>query len=243
MKNIFLGILLLFGATVFCAAAGIAEDAREANERADTSYAFGMVIGEDLLGTGLKFNYEAFVRGFREVMENQETLFSMDEAMEKIQAAFMAAQLEMAEKNRAEGEAFLAENSERPGVVTTTSGLQYEIISEGSGDTPDITDVVLVHYRGTTIDGVEFDTTYDFGMPVEIPLDRVIPGWSEGLRMMREGETARLFIHPNLAYGERGAGGIIGPNSVLIFDVELLAIVRPEEAPGYPGYEYPEYPE
>jgi FKBP-type peptidyl-prolyl cis-trans isomerase len=227
MKNFFLGALVFFGAAVFCSAAGIAEEARKGNERADMSYAFGMVIADDLLGSGLKFNYDAFIRGFREVMENEETRFTMDEAMDKIQAAFEAAHAEIWERSRVEGETFLAENSKRPGVVTTPSGLQYEVISGGSGEIPNINDVVRVHYRGTTIDGIVFDSTYENGIPIEIPLDRVIPGWSEGLRMMREGETAMLYIPPNLAYGESGAGGVIGPNAVLIFEVELQAIVRP----------------
>ena len=144
---------------------------------------------------------------------------------EKIQEAFDASQAELGERNRAIGEEFLEENGKRPGVITNPSGLQYELISAGSGDKPVIADVVLVHYRGSTIDGSVFDTTHDKGTPIEIPLDRVIPGWSEGLRMMREGEKAMLYIPPNLAYGERGAGPAIGPHSVIIFEVELLSIV------------------
>jgi FKBP-type peptidyl-prolyl cis-trans isomerase FklB len=150
----------------------------------------------------------------------------MDEAIEKIEAAFAAAQAEIGERNRDVGEAFLAENGKRPEVIVTPSGLQYELVSEGAGEMPGPADVVLVHYRGATIRGEVFDSTWENGQPIEIPLNRVIPGWAEGLRMMREGGKAKLYIPPNLAYGERGAGGLIGPNSVLVFDVELLSIVE-----------------
>jgi FKBP-type peptidyl-prolyl cis-trans isomerase len=231
MKNILCALLVLSGAAVFCNAEGIAEEARKGNERADTSYAFGMVVASDLVGPGLEFNYDAFIRGFRQTLEKEETRYTTDEAMELIQTAFAAAQAELGEKNRAAGAAFLAENGKRPGVMITPSGLQYEVIAEGNGETPDAGDSVLVHYRGALTDGTVFDTTYDSGEPVEIPLDRVIPGWSEGIRMMKEGEKAKLFIPSNLAYGERGAGGAIGPNQVLIFDVELFSIVIPELPP------------
>jgi len=228
MKHIFLGVLVFLGAAAYCAAAGIAEEARAGNERADMSYAFGMAIAaEFFLGSGIELNYDAFLRGFRDIMENRETRHTMDEAMDIIQAAFAAGQAAMAERNLAEGEAFLAANAQRPGVITTPSGLQIEMLAEGSGDKPDISDVVLVHYRGTTIDGTVFDSSLD-GEPLDISLDWVIPGWAEGLRMMREGGRAIFFIPPNLAYGSEGVGGIIEPNATLIFEVELIEIVRSE---------------
>ena len=230
MKKTFCLIPVFFGIVFFAAAAGIAEEAERGNARADMSYAFGMVLADDLMDTGLEFNYDALIRGFRDVMENQETLFSMEEAIEKINTAFAAAQAEITGRNMAEAEAFLAANGERPGVIVTPSGLQFELISAGSGEIPGIADTVLVNYQGADIYGNVFDSTYDYGEPVEIPLDRVIPGWSEGLRMMREGSKARLYIPPALAYGERGASGIIAPNAVLIFDVELISIVRDEDA-------------
>jgi FKBP-type peptidyl-prolyl cis-trans isomerase len=226
MKRIFFGTLLFFVGLTFCAAAGITEDARRGNERADLSYAFGMLVGSDLADTGLEFNYDAFMRGMRDTMENEPTRFTLDEAMEIINIAFIAAQRELIERNRVLGEAFLAENRTRPEVNVTPSGLQYEVITEGAGDMPGPWDVVLVHYLGTTIDGEVFDTTYDWGSPVEIPLDRVIPGWAEGLRTMREGGKSIFYIPPSLAYGERGAGAAIGPNSVLIFEVELVSILQ-----------------
>jgi FKBP-type peptidyl-prolyl cis-trans isomerase FkpA len=222
--------LVFFGAVVFAAATGIAEEAGRGNARADMSYAFGMVLADDLMDTGLEFNYDAFIRGFRDVMEKRSTLFSMEEAIGKINTAFAAAQTEITERNMAEAAAFLAANGARPGVSVTPSGLQFELISEGSGSMPGIADTVLVHYRGSDINGNVFDSTYEQGEPMEIPLDRVIPGWSEGLRMMREGSRARLYIPPDLAYGERGASGLIAPYAVVIFDVELLEILPPEDA-------------
>lgn len=125
-------------------------------------------------------------------------------------------------ENKAAGEAFLAENAKKPGIVTTASGLQYQVITEGTGAQPKATDNVTVHYQGTTIDGKEFDSSYKRGAPATFPLNRVIAGWTEGLQLMKEGGKSRLFIPSNLAYGERGAGRDIGPNSTLIFDVELI---------------------
>lgn len=229
MKRFVFCIMIFFTAVAFSAAAGIAEQAERGNEKADLSYAFGMLVALDLEDAGFQFNYDAFIRGFREVMENQRTRFTIDEAIDIVQAAFEAAHDAAARANLLEGEAFLAQNRLRPGVIVTPSGLQYEVIEEGTGATPGPSDIVLVHYQGSMIDGTIFDTTYGFGEPVQIPLDRVIPGWSEGLRLMREGGRARLYIPSHLAYGERGAGGIIGPNTVLIFDVELVSIMQPGE--------------
>ncbi len=126
------------------------------------------------------------------------------------------------EENKAAGIAFLAENAKKPGIVTTASGLQYQVITEGSGATPGPTDNVTVHYQGTTLAGKEFDSSYKRGAPATFPLNRVIAGWTEGLQLMKEGGKSRLFIPSNLAYGERGAGRDIGPNSALIFEVELI---------------------
>ncbi len=122
------------------------------------------------------------------------------------------------------GAAFLAENAKTQGVVTTASGLQYLVLTPGTGASPQVTDAVTVHYRGTLIDGTEFDSSYSRGKPASFPLNRVIKGWTEGLQLMQEGGKHRLFIPPELAYGERGAGKLIGPNATLIFDVELIKI-------------------
>jgi FKBP-type peptidyl-prolyl cis-trans isomerase len=227
MKRAFCGILLFLGCFVFCSASDIDEAARK--EKADMSYAFGMLIASDLADTGIQFDYDAFISGFRDTMENVQLQLSFDEAMRLINDAIIAAEREYREnieRNLAQGIAFLEENSKRPEVIITPSGLQYEVIIEGEGDIPGPSDIVLVHYHGTTIDGTVFDSTYDDGWPIEVPLDRVILGWAEGLRLMREGGRSKFYIPPNLAYGDRGGGGI-GPNAVLVFDVELLTIIRP----------------
>ena len=135
---------------------------------------------------------------------------------------------EQAAKNLADGKAFLAENAKVEGVKTLPSGLQYQVLSEGEGSPPAASDTVTVQYRGTLIDGSEFDSSYERGEPATFSLDRVIPGWTEGLQLMRPGAKYRLFIPPELAYGERGGGGKIAPNSALVFEVELLS-VQPAE--------------
>jgi FKBP-type peptidyl-prolyl cis-trans isomerase len=122
------------------------------------------------------------------------------------------------------GQAFLKANAAKPGVHTTPSGLQYKVITEGHGKSPAATDTVLVHYRGTTIDGVEFDSSYKRNEPISFPLNGVIPGWTEGVQLMKEGGKIQLFIPSNLAYGSQGAGGVIPPDATLVFDIELLKV-------------------
>ena len=126
--------------------------------------------------------------------------------------------------NLEKGQSFLKENASKPGVHTTPSGLQYKIITEGVGKSPKASDTVKVNYRGTTIDGVEFDSSYKRNEPIEFPLSGVIAGWTEGVQLMKEGGKIELFIPSNLAYGSRGAGGVIAPDSTLIFDIELLQV-------------------
>jgi len=232
MKRGCFALFLLIWALVFCAA-------QEMSEKEKTSYAIGMLIAMDmdLSGMGLEFDYDRFTQGFRDIMENKETSLTLEQAMNVFDAAFQqinARQMEQrrlaGEKNRAEGEAFLAKNAQRPGVEVTSSGLQYELLSEGSGEKPGPGDTVTVHYEGTLIDGTVFDSSYSRGEPMTIPLEVVIAGWAEGLRMTREGGRAKLFIPSHLAYGENGAGSAIGPNEVVIFEVELLAIVQNSNA-------------
>ncbi len=128
------------------------------------------------------------------------------------------------EENKAAGQAFLTENAKKPNIKTTASGLQYEILTEGTGASPSATDSVTVHYKGTTIDGTEFDSSYSRGAPATFPLNRVIAGWTEGVQLMKEGAKYRFYIPSELAYGARGAGQAIGPNSTLIFDIELIKV-------------------
>ena len=132
--------------------------------------------------------------------------------------------LAMAQSALQDGQRFLKENAAKPGVNTTPSGLQYKVLREGSGNSPKATDIVVVNYRGTLIGGKEFDSSYKSGKPIEFPLNRVIPGWTEGVQLMKEGAKFEFFIPPNLAYGSRGVGGVIGPDETLIFEVELLQV-------------------
>jgi len=152
----------------------------------------------------------------------------IQETMAAFQKEAMAKQAELAkklgEKNKREGEAFLVKNKEKEGVKTLPSGLQYVVIKAGTGKKPNINDSVTTHYRGTLIDGTEFDSSYRRGQPVTFPVSGVIAGWTEALQLMEEGAKWQLFIPPNLAYGEQGKGGVIGPNATLIFEIELISI-------------------
>jgi FKBP-type peptidyl-prolyl cis-trans isomerase len=206
----------------------------------DTSYALGMYLGmyasSQLTPPGIHYDYQSFAEGFKAFTEAEETRFSMDEAIEKLNAWFteyiakyQGEQAEInrqaAETNLAAGEAFLLENGRKGGVVTTTSGLQYEVITEGGGPKPVSTDMVRVNYEGTFLDGTVFDSSYERGTPAEFTLNGVISGWTEGIQLMSEGSEYRFFIPANLAYGESGNQGI-PPNSVLIFKVELLSVIK-----------------
>jgi FKBP-type peptidyl-prolyl cis-trans isomerase FklB len=157
-------------------------------------------------------------------MTEQEVNETMMNFQKDMMAKQQARMKELGEKNKKEGEAFLAENKKKEGVITLPSGLQYKVMKEGDGKTPIVNDVVTVHYRGTLIDGKEFDSSYTRGQPASFPVKGVIPGFSEALQLMKTGSKWQLFIPSNLAYGERGAGDEIGPNAALIFDIELISI-------------------
>ncbi|MDR2618592.1 MAG: FKBP-type peptidyl-prolyl cis-trans isomerase [Treponema sp.] len=199
----------------------------------DTSYAIGMYLASQFSIPSVHYDYKSFMDGFRDFTEAEETRFSMEDAIAKIQTAFDQLSAQEDEKNQAlgaqnqeEGAAFLEENGRKPGIVTTSSGLQYEVISEGSGVKPAATDTVRVNYEGTLLDGTVFDSSYTRGEPVEFALYGVIPGWTEGLQLMSEGSSYRFFIPADLAYGTQGAGNAVPPNATLIFKVELLSVVR-----------------
>jgi len=197
------------------------------------SYIIGSQIGTQMKGQGIDIDVDKFVRGLTDARAGRKLALSPEESQE-VMAAFQeemmekmqAARAEAGGKATAEGATFLAENAKKPGVKTTESGLQYLVVEEGKGDTPAATDVVRTHYRGTLIDGTEFDSSYARGEPAEFPVNRVIPGWTEALQLMQVGDKWKLFIPSELAYGERGAGADIPPNSTLIFDIELLDIVK-----------------
>ncbi len=192
------------------------------------SYGMGYNLSRNLKQqTGGVLDPEAFVLGVEEALAGTAMRLTDEEisgAMQSLQKQRDVAANEQGEKNMAAGKAFLEKNGKREGVTTLESGLQYEILVEGSGPTPSATDSVTTHYEGTLIDGTVFDSSVARGEPAVFPVNRVIPGWVEALQLMPQGSKWRLYIPSNLAYGERGAGPSIGPNSTLIFDVELLKI-------------------
>ncbi|MDE7397495.1 MAG: FKBP-type peptidyl-prolyl cis-trans isomerase [Muribaculum sp.] len=196
------------------------------------SYALGLSMGNNFRSSGIKtLNVKDFSDGVAAVFAGETPKMTYDEAKQEIQNFFQAmeaeqqaAAMKMAEVNAKAGKEFLDENGKRAEVVTTPSGLQYEVIAEGSGKQPADTDSVTVHYTGKLIDGTVFDSSVERGTPATFGVTQVIPGWVEALKMMKEGAKWRLFIPSNLAYGPQGAGNVIGPNATLIFDVELIKI-------------------
>jgi FKBP-type peptidyl-prolyl cis-trans isomerase FklB len=189
------------------------------------SYAIGMSMASNLMNSGLRsIEVESFVKAFTEVINNESTSMSPDEANQTLQEYFSKQQEEMLNKNLEIGIAFLEENSKKENVVSLPSGLQYEIITEGDGAKPKATDSVKCHYHGTLLDGTVFDSSVQRGQPAVFGVNQVIKGWVEALQLMSVGSKWKLFIPSNLAYGSQGAGGSIEPNSTLIFEVELLGI-------------------
>ena len=189
------------------------------------SYAIGMSMASNLMNSGLRdIEVESFVKAFTEVINNESTSMSPEEANQTLQEYFSKQQEEMLNKNLEIGAAFLEENSKKENVVSLPSGLQYEIITEGSGAKPKATDSVKCHYHGTLLDGTVFDSSVQRGQPAVFGVNQVIKGWVEALQLMSVGSKWKLFIPSSLAYGSQGAGNSIEPNSTLIFEVELLGI-------------------
>ncbi|MCM1110082.1 MAG: FKBP-type peptidyl-prolyl cis-trans isomerase [Clostridium sp.] len=189
-------------------------------------------MGHNFRASGIqKINFQDFADGVEAVFEGTTPKMTIDEAKAEIQKFFKEmeeqqrkAAEEMGKINAEAGEKFLSENAKRPEVKTTPSGLQYEVLEQGEGMKPDKGDTVIVHYTGRLIDGTVFDSSVERGEPATFGVTQVIPGWVEALQMMNAGSKWRLFIPSELAYGPNGAGGVIGPNSTLIFDVELIAV-------------------
>ena len=212
------------------------------NEVRKRSYALGANYGTSLSSLSLEFDVDTFVEGLKAGLAGSSLLSpeEIDLVMRAVSAEARAArnrqQQELSMKNLSEGQAFLAANGEKEGVVTLESGLQYRVISEGTGDTgPGAADRVEVHYHGTLIDGTVFDSSRDRGQPAIFGVDQVIRGWTEALQLMKEGDRWELFIPSGLAYGERGSRPRIGPNAVLVFDVELISVLpRPLPPPRPP---------
>ena len=188
------------------------------------SYGLGMVIGERVLKQYGDVDYDLLLQGIKAQHKDQETLMNLDEAGEALNAYMEKVFAEESEANKSRGQDYLKANAEKEGVQVTESGLQYLEITAGDGPKPAATDEVTVHYRGTLIDGTEFDSSYSRGSPATFALNQVIPGWTEGVQLMNVGSKFQFVIPYELGYGERGAGGSIGPFETLVFEVELLEI-------------------
>lgn len=216
---------------IFLAAFNVEGGSELKTDKDRLSYALGMDIGGSLKSQFIDIDPDTFASGVKDVIKGNKSLLTNEEfkmTMGMFQKDMVAKQTDqakvIAEKNKAEGEAFLAENRKKNGVVTTDSGLQYIILTEGSGESPKATDTVSVHYKGMLINGTEFDSSYSRNQPASFPVNGVIPGWTEALQLMKTGAKWKVFLPSDIAYGTRGTGQQIGPNATLIFEVELLSI-------------------
>ncbi len=222
--SVVVGVALLAG-SAFAEDPGILKTQKD-----KVSYVIGTDIGNNMKKQGIDVDADVLVKGMKDVFSGNKLLLSEKESTDIMNAykqQFMAKQAEAAkvqgEKNKKEGEAFLAENKTKEGVKVLPSGLQYKVITEGTGKSPQASDTVIVNYRGTLINGTEFDSSYKRGQSATFPVNGVIPGWTEALQLMKEGAKWQIVLPSNLAYGEKGPG-TIGPNAVLVFEVELIAV-------------------
>jgi FKBP-type peptidyl-prolyl cis-trans isomerase FklB len=226
-------------AVVLLATQAMAEEAPALSTQKDkVSYGIGISIGKSFLKDGIEVNLDILMKGLKDALagakllmtdeELQTTMTTFSKEMQQKQALARAKQTE---ENKKAGEAYLAENKKKAGVITLPSGLQYKVLTAGTGKKPTKNDTVECNYRGTLINGTEFDSSYKRGEPATFNVSGVIAGWTEALQLMPAGSKWQLFIPASLAYGEQGAGSVIGPNSTLIFEVELLSIKEPAAAP------------
>jgi FKBP-type peptidyl-prolyl cis-trans isomerase FklB len=204
-----------------------------ATPQAQASYAIGLNIGSGLRADGVAIDADAFLKGIKDAIANAKPALSSEQIsaiLGQLQTDIKTRRdqklAEAAEANKVQGQAFLKANGAKPGVQTLPSGLQYQILSAGKGGVPKASDTVVCNYRGTLIDGTEFDSSTQHGGPASLPVNGVIEGWSQALQLMPVGSKWRLFVPAALAYGDEGAGDDIGPNAVLIFDIELLSIAK-----------------
>jgi FKBP-type peptidyl-prolyl cis-trans isomerase FklB len=223
--------MAMCGVVAFSGASLAADVPELKTDKEKISYSIGMDIGGNLKRGSVEVDPDLLARGLKDSYGGGKTILTEDQArqtLEDFQKTLMAKQAEtmkiLSEKNKADGEKFLAENAKKEGVKVLPSGLQYKEITPGTGKSPKADDTVTTHYKGTLIDGTEFDSSYKRGQPATFPVSGVIPGWTEALQLMKEGAKWQLFVPPDLAYGERGAGQVIGPNATLIFEVELLTV-------------------
>jgi FKBP-type peptidyl-prolyl cis-trans isomerase FklB len=237
MKTFLIGIVL-----AALAIPVLAEDRPALKDAKDkVSYSIGLDIGTTFKKQKMELNSDALAAGVKDGLTGATPLMREDEVRQvmmtfskEMNEKAATANKEAADKNTAEGDKFLADNKSKPGVKTTESGLQYKVLKEGNGSPPKPSDTVVVNYRGMLIDGTEFDSSYKRGEPATFPVNAVIKGWTEALQLMKPGSKYQLFIPANLGYGARGAGGDIGPNAALIFEVELLN-VKPGESSASPS--------
>jgi FKBP-type peptidyl-prolyl cis-trans isomerase FklB len=233
MKRLTLSIALL--ALIAAPAAWAQDDPASAELKTfkqKAAYALGKNIGSNLKQTGVAIDLKAFLRGMQDSLAGKKGLLTeeeiqkvMNEFEKQVQANAVTQKKAMADRNLKEGAAFLAANAKKEGVKTTASGLQYKITERGTGATPKATSTVRVHYEGKLISGKVFDSSFKRGEPAEFPVNRVIPGWTEALQLMKEGGEWELYIPSTLGYGTRGAGADIGPNATLIFRVQLIKVL------------------
>ena len=197
-------------------------------EKQKFSYTAGMQVGQNVKRQNLDFDAKAFALGVQDALSNAKPKLSPEQmraAVEGFQKKEMAKREAVAKKNQDAGQAFLEANKKKEGVTTLPSGIQYKVLQEGNGKQPTAIDTVSVHYRGTLTDGTEFDSSYARNEPAIFQVSQVIKGWQEALPLMKEGSKWQVFIPADLAYGPRGAGGAIGPNETLIFEIELISVI------------------
>jgi FKBP-type peptidyl-prolyl cis-trans isomerase FklB len=228
MRAQFIGCLIIF---VLAGSLHAAEEVTLKTPKEKISYIIGVQIGSQLKGDSMDVDPNLVGRGIQDAIAGNKLLLSDQDAkdtmnaFQKEQAVRQTAEKKkQGEKNKKEGDVFLAENKKKTGVKTLPSGLQYKVLKEGTGKMPKATDTVTTNYKGTLIDGKEFDSSYRRGEPATFQVSGVIPGWTEALQLMKEGSKWQLFVPPQLGYADRGAGNQIGPNATLIFEVELISV-------------------
>ncbi len=227
--NTTLGTLLL--CSTLTAGSALAADPSLKTEQEKLSYAIGFQVGQSFKNEGLEIDSKTLAQAIDDVLKGNELKLSMDEmrdVVETFRAKQAAERAARADKALEEGKTFLAANKEKPGIKALPSGVQYKVITAGSGKQPKTTDSISAHYRGTLLNGEEFDSSYKRGQPATFGVNQVIKGWQEILPMMHEGAKWQVFIPAEMAYGAQGAGGNIGPNETLIFEIELIKVIEPD---------------